>query len=61
MDEPARTHASTPSSADPEEALRDIGHPRGTLLIVSLFGLLFALGWLAMYLFRFLERGAPRS
>jgi hypothetical protein len=38
----------------------DLGHPRGTLAIVALFGLLFALAWLAMYVFLFLERGAPR-
>ena len=38
-----------------------IGHPRGTLVIVVLFGLLFGLAWLSMYVFLFLERGAPRS
>ncbi len=37
----------------------DLGHPRGTLVIVILFGVLFGLGWLAMYLFLFLERGSP--
>jgi hypothetical protein len=37
----------------------DLGHPRGTLAIVVLFGLLFGLAWLATYLFVFLERGAP--
>jgi hypothetical protein len=37
----------------------DIGHPRGTLAIVAIFGLLLALAWLAMYVFLFLERGAP--
>lgn len=37
----------------------NVGHPRGTLTIVVVFGLLFALGWIAMYLFRFLGRGAP--
>jgi hypothetical protein len=42
---------------DPGE---DLGHPRGTLAIVALFGLLFALAWLAMYVLLFLERGAPR-
>ena len=35
------------------------GHPRGTLAIVGIFGLLFAIGWLAMYLWTFLGRGAP--
>jgi hypothetical protein len=37
----------------------DESHPRGTLAIVAVFGLLFALGWLAMFLFVFLGRGAP--
>jgi hypothetical protein len=36
----------------------DEQHPRGTLAIVIVFGALFALGWLVMFLF-FLERGAP--
>jgi hypothetical protein len=40
---------------DPQE------HPRGTLAIVIVFGLLFALGWMAVYVFLFLERGAPHS
>jgi cytochrome c oxidase subunit IIa family protein len=34
-------------------------HPRGTLAIVALLGALFAFGWLAMFVFVFLERGAP--
>ncbi|HSC30039.1 MAG TPA: cytochrome c oxidase subunit 2A [Vicinamibacterales bacterium] len=37
----------------------DIGHPRGTLVIVAVMGILFALGWLGTYLYVFLERGAP--
>lgn len=37
----------------------DIGrHPRGTLALVGLYGLLFAVGWLAFYLFVYLPRGA---
>ena len=36
-------------------------HPRGTLAIVLVFGALFALAWLAMYLLIFLQRGAPHS
>jgi hypothetical protein len=35
-------------------------HPRGTLAIVAVLGAFFALGWLAMFLFLFLERGAPQ-
>jgi hypothetical protein len=34
-------------------------HPRGTLAVVAIFGLLFALGWLALYFLEFLPRGAP--
>jgi hypothetical protein len=36
-----------------------IGHPRGTLAIVVVFGALFLAGWLAMFLLRFVERGVP--
>jgi hypothetical protein len=35
------------------------GHPKGTLAILSLYALLFALGFLALYFFEFLGRGAP--
>ena len=36
----------------------DIGeHPKGTLLIVGVYGALFALGWLILYFFVFLPRG----
>ena len=46
-----------PSTDDelPPEAL---GHPRGTLAIVLIYGLLFALGWVGLYVFEFLPRGA---
>jgi len=47
-------------SPDLEAGPDALGHPRGTLAIVILYGLLFGLGWLAMYLFRFLAHGAPR-
>lgn len=42
-----------------EEALQNLGHPRGTLAVVLIFGALFLGGWLAMYLFLFLKRGTP--
>jgi hypothetical protein len=38
----------------------DEPHPRGTLAIVAVLGACFALGWLAMFVFVFLERGAPQ-
>jgi hypothetical protein len=47
-----------PSNENPQE---DFGHPRGTLAIVLIFGLLFLLAWLGMYFYLFLQRGAPQS
>jgi hypothetical protein len=35
-------------------------HPRGTLALVALLGLVYALGWAAMYLFLYLGRGGVR-
>ena len=32
-------------------------HPIGTLVIIGLYGLLFAVGWVAVYLLLFLPRG----
>lgn len=32
-------------------------HPKGTLFLVGLYGLLFAVGWFAVYLFVYLRRG----
>jgi hypothetical protein len=37
------------------------GHPRGTLALVILMALLFAIGWLAMYFGLFVERGLPHA
>lgn len=37
----------------------DLGkHPRGTLALVGLYGLLFALGWLVIFVLVYLPRGA---
>lgn len=37
----------------------DLGrHPRGTLALVGLYGLLYALGWLALFFLVYLPRGA---
>lgn len=33
------------------------GHPRGTLFLVGLYGVLFAASWFAVYLFTYLARG----
>ena len=51
---------SDPPVLPEDDAPVDPGHPRGTLAIVAVFGLLLALGWLAMYVWGFLARGAPR-
>ena len=32
-------------------------HPKGTLFLITLYGLLFVVGWFAMYLFVYLRRG----
>ena len=37
------------------------GHPRGTLALVILMGLFFAIGWLAMYFGVFVARGLPHA
>jgi hypothetical protein len=52
------TPRPTTPDESPDAALEPFEHPRGTLVIVLVFGLLFALGWLGMYLFVFLGRGA---
>jgi len=44
-----------------DDNLKDLGHPQGTLVIVAVFGAVFALAWLVFYLFLFLPRGAPHS
>ena len=33
------------------------GHPKGTLFLVALYGLLFVVGWFAVYVFVYLRRG----
>ena len=43
-----------------DESPVDFEHPRGTLAIVLIFGALFGLGWLAMYIFRFMAMGMPQ-
>lgn len=32
-------------------------HPRGTLFLVGLYGLLFVVGWFAVYVWIYLRRG----
>ena len=50
------TGAAAGGSTPPASA--DIGtHPKGTLAIVGVYGILFLLGWLFVYFFVFLPRG----
>jgi hypothetical protein len=57
------SEATEPSTARDDDSLSldHLGHPRGTLVIVLLFAVLFGLAWLGMYVFVFLERGAPHA
>ncbi len=48
------------SASPADEGVEDVGHPRGTLAIVIIYAILFALGWVALYVFEFLPRGAPQ-
>jgi hypothetical protein len=43
------------ASSDPDADIG--GHPKGTLAIVGVYGLLFALGWLVLYFLVFVPRG----
>lgn len=40
-----------------DENGRGGGHPKGTLFLIGLYGVLFAVGWFAIYLFVYLRRG----
>lgn len=40
-----------------DDADRNSGHPKGTLLLMGLYGLLFAVGWFAIYILVYLRRG----
>jgi hypothetical protein len=59
VNEPVEPTTSTPER-DASFSEEDFGHPRGTLAIVLIYGLMFALSWLGLYLFQFLGRGAPQ-
>jgi hypothetical protein len=51
------------SDRNRDKALSEVlsGHPRGTLALVILMGLLYGVGWLAMYFGAFVERGLPHA
>ena len=50
----------TPPTPTPADGETSGEHPRGTLAVVLIYGALFILGWLGLYVFAFLSRGAPR-
>lgn len=52
--------SSPGAEGDSSSTEQDFGHPRGTLAIVLIYGLLFALIWAGLYVFQFLDRGAPQ-
>ncbi len=54
-DRPNRSDDQSDRSLD--EPVDVGGHPRGTLAIVGIYGLLFVIGWLIMYFGVFLPRG----
>lgn len=41
----------------PDESDRTSDHPKGTLFLIGLYGVLFAIGWFAIYVFVYLRRG----
>jgi hypothetical protein len=41
----------------PQISTEGVEHPVGTLAIVGVYGLLFAIGWLLVYFFLYLPRG----
>jgi cytochrome c oxidase subunit IIa family protein len=43
-----------------DDTLPEDLRPRGTLAIIAVFGVLFALSWLGAYFLVFLERGTPQ-
>ena len=55
------TGPNSPSPDGTDDIAARVGHPRGTLAIVLVFAALFAAGWFAMFLLRFMEQGAPHQ
>ncbi|MEM9597400.1 MAG: hypothetical protein AAGD06_24235 [Acidobacteriota bacterium] len=51
--------ATGPRADSEDDLMERIGHPKGTLAIVAIYGLLFILGWVGLYVFEFLARGTP--
>lgn len=58
MNEQVEPRAAAPKAAD-DFTEEDFGHPRGTMAIVLIYALIFALTWGGLYFWQFLSRGAP--
>ncbi len=58
MNERVEPASSAPVGED-DFTEEDFGHPRGTLAIVLIYALIFAASWIGLYVWQFLERGAP--
>lgn len=56
--------SNEPASSSPRDedsySAEDFGHPRGTLAIVLIYAIVFALSWLGLYVYQFLGRGVPQ-
>lgn len=44
-------------TAPPAPATPATGHPKGTLFLVGLYGVIFAATWFAIYVYVYLARG----
>ena len=52
------TEPTEQNSNDHHDLIEKIGHPKGTLAVLALYMLLFVVGWVGLYFFLFLARGA---
>ncbi len=57
MSDDQLNHPDDRPDPSPEESVDVGGHPKGTLAIVGIYGLLFVIGWLIMYFGVFVPRG----
>ncbi len=58
-DAAAAAAADSAAGAEPPVEPGVVGHPKGTLAIVTFYAVLFAFGWLMIYLLLFVPRGTP--
>ena len=55
---PSSQRSDTPRKLSPEEKEKILeSPPKGTLMIILIFGLIFTLSWLVLFFGRFLSRG----